>query len=111
MLKDEIEILVAIFLNKRTYKQIATGRLNRRSPYIMSNIGILKKKGYIVEHQSVGYSITDMGIIALGKYYPECVSINPAVSARLRKHLSEATKAIKRIERLSSDYETNIGHW
>ena len=110
MLKGEIELLAAIFLNKRTFKQIATGRLARHSPYIMSNIGALKQRGYIVNHQTGGYAITDKGVRALAEYYPECVSINPAVSNKLlRKQASEASKAIKMIERLSSDYETNIG--
>ena len=75
MLKGESEILVDIFLNKRTYKQITTSLLARHCPYIISNVGTLKKKGYIVEQQTGGYAITDKGIRALGEYYSDaCLS-------------------------------------
>jgi DNA-binding PadR family transcriptional regulator len=109
MLKGEIEILAAIFLNRRSVKQITNGRLARHSPYFISSLGTLRQRGYILKHQTKGYLITDKGVRALAEYYPEYMTLNKAIYAKLlRKQASEVNKAIKMIENLSNEYKTKI---
>ena len=109
MLKGEIEILAAIVLNKRTGKQLTTGRFARNSPYISSTFEALRQKKYIVDHKTKGYLITEKGIRALAEFYPNHEALNKAIHQRLlRRQNSEANKAIRMIERLSSDYNAKM---
>ena len=109
MLRGEAELLAAIFLNKRTVKQLTTGRLARHSPYIVSSLGMLSKSGYIINDQTKGYTITDKGVRALAEYFPEYIASNKAVYTRLlRKQAIEVNRAIKMIENLGNDYEDKI---
>jgi DNA-binding PadR family transcriptional regulator len=109
MLKGDIELLAAIFLNKNTVKQLTTGRLARHSPYIISSLNALMKKGYILKYQTKGYVITEKGISALAEFCPECLAFDRLVHSKLlRKQMSEVSKAVKAIELLGSDYEYKI---
>ncbi len=110
MLKGEIEILAAIVLNKRTLKQLTTGRLARYSPYVHSTLESLRRKRYIVKHETKGYLITEKGIRALAEFYPGYAGANKVVNKKLsRKQADEVDKAIKMIEQLSSEYDIKIG--
>lgn len=111
MLKGEIEILAAIVLNKGTVKQITTGRIARHSAYIISTLDALRQKRYIVKSKTKGYRITDKGIRALAEFYPGHPMINKAINNKLlRKQSSEASKAIKMIEQLSSEYDVKLNY-
>lgn len=110
MLKGEMEILASIVLNKRTLKQLTTGRLARYSPYVHSTLESLRRKKYIVKHKTRGYLIAEKGIRELVEFYPGYAGLNTAVFNRLsRKQADEANKAIKMIEQLSSEYDIKIG--
>jgi Mn-dependent DtxR family transcriptional regulator len=109
MLKGEIEILAAIMLNKRTVRQVITGRLARYSPSIISTLETLSQKRYIIKHKTKGYLITEKGIIALAEFYPEHALLNKTIHAKLlRKQVSEANQAVKMIEQLSIEYDIKI---
>lgn len=109
MLKDETAILAAIFLNKNTVKQLVTSSLTRHSPYVISSLEALTKKGYVFKHRTKGYIITDKGIRALSEYFPECLSLDNVVRTKLlRKQMGEASKAVKAIEELRHDYEIKV---
>jgi Mn-dependent DtxR family transcriptional regulator len=109
MLKGEIEILAAIVLNKHTGKQLTTGRFARYNPYIISTLETLRQKKYIVNHKTKGYIITEKGIRALAEFYPKHEALNKAILHKLlRRQISEANKAIRMIEQLSSDYNVKM---
>lgn len=111
MLKGEIEILAAIVLNKGTLKQITTGRIARCSSYVIPTIDTLRHKSYIVWRKTKGYQITDKGCRALAEFYPEHPALNRAICTRLLyKQSSEASRAIKTIEHLSSEYNNKINY-
>ena len=96
MLKGEIEILAAIMLNKRTEKQLTTGRLARYSPYLFSTLETLRQKRYIVDHKTRGYFITSKGIRALAEFYPAHEALNKAIQPRLlRRQVTEANNAVR----------------
>jgi Mn-dependent DtxR family transcriptional regulator len=109
MLKGEIEILAAIVLNKRTGKQLTTGRFARYSPYIISTLETLRQKEYIVHNKTKGYIITEKGIRALAEFYPKHEALDKAIHHKLlRQQTREANKAIRMIEQLSSDYNVKM---
>jgi DNA-binding PadR family transcriptional regulator len=109
MLKGEIEILAAILLNKGTTRQLTTGRLFRYSPSIVLTLETLLKKGYIVEHKTKGYAITGKGIRTLAEFSPGHAALNKVIFIRLlRRQADEASRAIRMIEQLGSEYNIKI---
>jgi Mn-dependent DtxR family transcriptional regulator len=109
MLKGEIEILAAILLNKHTERQLTTGRLTRYSPSIVLTLETLLKKRYVVKHKTRGYVITRKGVRALAEFSPGHPSLNKLIFINLlRKQVDEASRAIRMIEQLCSEYDARI---
>ena len=109
MLKSEIEVLAAVFLNMRTGKQLSTSRLTRYSPFVVLTLESLKKNSYIARHKTMGYVLTDKGLKTLADLSAEPDGLNSAVFARmLRTHAEKAGKAIRMIEQLGREYEDKI---
>ena len=109
MLKSEIEILTAVALNRCTGKQIATRHIARRSPYIISTIDSLVRRGYITNSKPKGYQLTLKGSQALLEFLPDSSILhNSALFRFLHEHLSKTKEAIKLIDTLGTEYTKKV---
>ena len=109
MTKGEIEILTAVALKKRTYKQIASSRIARSSKYILPIIDSLVQFGYLSKSKLNGYQLTAKGILALLEFLPDdTVTNNPTLYRLSHKYLTRAKEAEKMIETLSTEYNMKV---
>jgi predicted transcriptional regulator len=109
MLRGELDILVAIALNKGTTKQITSSRIARSSSYVKSTIESLLREGYICGSQSKGYQITDKGAQAIVESDTSVEALTRLAHNRLQRGFSnKAKEAIKLIKKLGIDYDVSV---
>ena len=109
MLKSEIEILTAVALNKCTYKQIASSSMARSSPYIISTIDSLVRRGYLIKDKSKRYHLTIKGTRALAIFLPDNTTLRKTALYRLlHEHLVKAEESVNMINKLGNNYANRL---
>jgi len=94
ILQSEMEILLAIELNKGEINQLLNGSIDIVSEYFFNLFNSLKRRGYIKGNRLIGYKLTPMGKTTLIKL--------------LQKKESRAKAAIKQIKQLGIEFTDKI---
>jgi len=94
ILQSEMEILLAIALNKGASNRLLNGSIDVVSEYFFNLFNSLERRGYIKGNRLSGYKLTPIGKTTLIKL--------------LQEKESKAKAAIKQIKQLGIDFTNKI---
>jgi len=94
ILQSEMDILLAIALNKGTSNQLLNGSIDVVSEYFVNLFNSLERRGYIKGNRLRGYKLTPMGKTTLIKL--------------LQEKESRAKAAIKQLKQLGIDFTNKM---
>ena len=94
ILQSEMEILLAIALNKGASKKLLNSSIDVVSEYFLNLLNSLVRRGYIEENRLRGYKLTPMGKTTLIKLLQEKESRAKAAIKQLKQLGIECTNKI-----------------